>query len=208
MAAHTEESRYGELDHAYVARLRTLPAADDSPFLMLNLMRYRDLADYPAGHPDAGAGLSGREADDRYAPLDILHELGARIVLFGDCVPGSHWDRVAVVRYPSVRSFVDMQERPDFIERHVHKDAGMLETIIAVCRPVGGSTDGAGRIAVELLGPDAAVPEPGAGRLVLQVDGTPVGDGRAWAFAVVTAVPPAPATPDAVVVDALIQELP
>jgi hypothetical protein len=201
------------LDLDYVARLEAVTADQDSPFLMLSLMRYRDLADYPEDHADAGAGLTGREADDRYAPVEILHELGAQVVLYGNVATGSDWDRVAVVRYPSVRSFVDMQERPDFIERHVHKDAGMLETVIAVCRPRGGSVAGETRVLVELLGPDAA-PEPGPGRLVLEVDGTPVGDGRTWSTVVVTGVPGDAVPPSdsssaiAVVVDPLIQELP
>ncbi|GAA1774368.1 hypothetical protein GCM10009795_020540 [Nocardioides hankookensis] len=196
------------LDHAYVARLQSLPAEQDAPFLMLNLMRYRELADYPAGHPDAGVGRTGREADDLYAPLAILHDLGAEVVLYGDVAASEHWDRVAVVRYPSVRSFVDMQERPDFIERHVHKDAGMLSTIIAVCRPVGGSVAGQQRVLVELL--DAGdVPEPGPGRLVLEVDGVPVGDGRTWTSVVITAASPsATGSATTVVVDTLIQELP
>lgn len=217
--SHTEHSAYGVLDHDYVERLRSTPAERDQPFLMLNLMRYREVADYPADHPDAGSGRSGREADDLYAPIDILYDLGARVVLFGEVaeqVAGeTPWDRVAVVRYPSIRAFMDMQDRPDFIERHVHKAAGMLDTIIAVTRPTGGSVEGAARILVELLGPDAR-PVPGPGRLVLGVEGTPVGDGRTWTTALVTALPPdAPAvacssatSAAAVVVEPLIQELP
>ena len=219
VSAHTEQSAYGVLDQDYVARLRATPPEADQPFLMLNLMRYRDLADYPPGHPDAGAGRTGREADDLYAPLAILHDLGAEVVLYGEVaeqVAGeTPWDRVAVVRYPSVRAFVDMQDRPDFIERHVHKEAGMLETIIAVSRPTGGTVDGASRILVELLGPDAR-PVPGPGRLVLGVEGTPVGDGRTWTTVLVTELPagtPAVASvaatsAAAVVVEPLIQELP
>ena len=217
--AHTEHSTYGTLDHEYVAKLRAAPAEQDAPFLMLNLMRYRDVADYPADHPDAGCGRSGREADDLYAPVAILHDLGAEIVFFGevaDQLAGvTPWDRVAVVRYPSVRSFVDMQDRPDFIERHVHKEAGMRETIIAVARPIGGSVAGASRVLVELLGPDAR-PVPGPDRLVLSVDGTPIGDGRTWSSVVVSALPaevPAVAservtTAGAVLVEPFIQELP
>jgi hypothetical protein len=219
VATHTERSTYGVLDAAYVARLRETTGEQDAPFLMLNLMRYHDLAAYPEDHPDAGAGLTGRQADDRYAPLEILLDLGAEVVLFGDVaaqVGGEHpWDRVAVVRYPSVRSFIDMQDRPDFVARHVHKEAGMRETIIAVCRPVGGSVAGSARVQVELLGPDAA-PDPGADRLVLEVDGTPVGDGRTWVSVVVTALPDGTtsAPPEqgtsagALVVEPLIQALP
>jgi hypothetical protein len=216
--AHTEHSSYGVLDHDYIARLRRIPPERDSPFLMLNLMHYRDLAAYPADHPDAGLGRTGREADDLYAPLAILHELGAEVVLFGEVSSqdgGQHpWDRVAAVRYPSVQSFLDMQERPDFIDRHVHKAAGMRDTIIAVCRPVAGFVSGSRRLQVELLGP-GATPTAGPGCLVLEVDGAPVGDGRTWVTAVVTSLPegepiahPAASSAGTLVVDALIQELP
>ena len=38
----------------------------DEPIWMLNLVRYRDVADYPAGHALHGQGLSGAEAYKRY----------------------------------------------------------------------------------------------------------------------------------------------
>jgi len=34
----------------------------DQPIHMLNLIRLRDRADYPPGHPDHGKAISGREA--------------------------------------------------------------------------------------------------------------------------------------------------
>ena len=46
------------------------------------------------------------------------------------------WDRVAVVKYPTRRSFIDMQSRPKFQESHKHKDAGMEQTIVMGCRPM------------------------------------------------------------------------
>jgi len=210
MADHTEHVRYGQLDHEYVARLRSLSPDQDGPILMLNLMRYREWADYPDGR----TGVTGEQADNIYAPLEILQDIGAGIVLFGvveEAIGDGAWERVAIVRYPTVRSFIDMQDRPDFVERHVHKDAGMLETIIAVCHPTGGTLGPARRLRVELLGPGAA-PEPGPGRLVMTVDGSPVGDGRRWVTAVVSDADLEAAPVDAVatggVVSALIQELP
>ena len=99
-------------------------------------------------------------------------------MLFGNVVAqvagDERWDRVAIVRYPTVRSFLDMQDRPDFIERHVHKDAGMDFTIIALCRPVGGEIPG-GELLIDL----SETPHDGPG-LVMEVVGTPIGDGRAW----------------------------
>lgn len=53
------------------------PPAEDGPVCMVNLMKYRAVADNAGGNP---AGRSGREADDEYAPTAILRDIGAPIV--------------------------------------------------------------------------------------------------------------------------------
>ena len=100
---------------------------------MVNLMKYRDRAHY-GGEDD---GVSGREADDRYAPVDVLAAIGAAVCFTADVARSSEdWDRVAVVRYPTRRSFVEMQSRSDFKDKRVHKEAGMDHTIVrARCLP-------------------------------------------------------------------------
>ena len=128
--------RYGTVDLDYAARLAG-SGEDDGPVWMINLMRYRERAEYADGRPSA---LTGWQADDLYAPLDSLAAVGAEIVflgevetqLLGDPPP---WDRVAVVRYPSGRSFIEMQRRDDFVAHHVHKDAGMAATVVTGARP-------------------------------------------------------------------------
>ena len=134
---------YGTVDMDVVARLAGTPPEDDGPVWMVNLMSYRDVATYA---DDRGETISGREADDRYAPLDILDEIGAEIVLVADVdtrLLGDDvsWDRIAIVRYPTGRSFVDMQSRADFRERHVHKEAGMAKTFVLACRPTADVPD-------------------------------------------------------------------
>jgi len=130
--------RYGEIDPEYLERLVSTPPEDDGPVWMVNLMQYRDVADYADGREST---ISGREADDTYAPFGPLAAVGAEIVfvaevadqLLGDA---PKWDRVAVVKYPTRRSFVEMQARPDFRELHEHKDAGMASTIVAGGQPM------------------------------------------------------------------------
>jgi hypothetical protein len=131
--------RYGTIDFDYAARLATTPPDEDRPVWMVNLMKYREVADYQDGREST---ISGQDADDQYAPLGPLAAVGAQLVflatvdtqLLGDT---PQWDRVAVVQYPTGRSFVEMQERADFRELHVHKDAGMEQTIVMGCRPIG-----------------------------------------------------------------------
>ncbi len=148
--------RYGQIDFDYALRLSTTPEVEDGPVWMVNLMRYRDVAEYSDGRDST---LSGREADDAYAPLESLAAVGAEVVFFGDVETQllgdlPPWDRVAVVKYPTRRSFIDMQERKEFKEQHHHKDAGMEATIILGCQPFAHPA------APEGLAEPAQVPHP------------------------------------------------
>jgi hypothetical protein len=134
----TPEIRYGRIDPEYFERLAGTPPGDDGPIWMVNLMKYRDVADYVDGREST---FSGREADDLYAPIGPLAAVGAEIVFVGDVEDqllgdAPKWDRVAVVKYPTRRSFIEMQARPDFLELHEHKDAGMEQTIVMGCTPM------------------------------------------------------------------------
>ncbi|MGZ4695052.1 MAG: hypothetical protein ACXWBN_12110 [Acidimicrobiales bacterium] len=142
----TVSIRYGTLDRDYLSTLATTAPDDDGPVWMVNLMSYRDVADYGPYADDPSADvppspISGREADDRYAPFGPLAAVGAEIVFVGDVESQllgdtPTWDRVAVVRYPTRRAFVELEARADFQARHIHKDAGMEETIVIGCRPI------------------------------------------------------------------------
>lgn len=128
---------YGKIGTEYAKAMFTMAPEDDGPVWMVNLMKYREEAAYA----DGTKGVSGREADDRYAPVKILREIGAEIPFFGDVImtpwgDGTQWDRVAVVKYPTRRSFLEMQNRKDFQAKHEHKDAGMEFTFVIGCQPL------------------------------------------------------------------------
>jgi hypothetical protein len=120
-----------------------LPAEEDGPFWALNLMKYRVVADYADGN---AAGVSGKEADDAYAPLGPLAAVGAMVAFHGDVLDQRAgepaWDRVGIVRYPSRAAFFEMQRRDDFKDQHVHKEAGMEFTIVMSCLPDETPGDG------------------------------------------------------------------
>ncbi|MBI5949465.1 MAG: hypothetical protein HY875_15100 [Chloroflexi bacterium] len=130
--------RYGKPDFEYISRMAATPPESDGPIYMVNLMKYRAVADYA----DSGAPVrSGREADDLYAPTGILRDIGAEVVFVADVErqllgAAPAWDRIGIVKYPTRRSFLAMQRRPDFQEKHVHKDAGMEQTIVMACTPL------------------------------------------------------------------------
>ena len=153
---------YGTINWEMIGSWLQLDPADDQAFWALNLMKYHEVAQYRDGRK----GVSGREADDAYAPFESLTAVGASIVFVGN-VTGQPlgepaWDRIAIVRYPSRAAFIAMQDRPEFKVSHEHKEAGMEFTIILACTPAGpAGTDG------------------GPGQLVMVVDqgGTPVATG-------------------------------
>lgn len=130
--------RYGTIDTDYGMRLATTAPEDDGPVWMVNLMKYRETADYLDGRESS---ISGREADDLYTPIDSLAAVGAEIVFAADVdqqLLGDEtvWDRVAVVKYPTRKSFIDMQSLPSFQDSHQHKEAGMDRTIVMGGQPM------------------------------------------------------------------------
>ena len=78
---------------------------------MLNLVRFRDHAIYPSGHPDADRGWSGAEAYAEYGGTSqpIFNKLGGRIVWRGSMQlmltgpAAEQWDAVFVAEYPDAR---------------------------------------------------------------------------------------------------------
>ena len=158
--------RYGTADLDYAARLATTPPEDDGPVWMVNLMNYRDVADYADGRETT---LTGREADDEYTPIGPLTAIGAEIVYAAEVEmtplgDGTQWDRVGIVKYPTRRSFVEMQQREDFQALHVHKEAGMKQTFVIGCQPMDPQPD---ELAAESAGWDEVEypPTPDDGEL-------------------------------------------
>ncbi len=145
---------YGTVDHDYGLRLATTDPADDGPVWMINLMKYKAKAEYADGRETE---RTGREADDEYTPLGPLAAVGAELVFASDVEDqflgeSPEWDRVAIVKYPTRRSFIEMQQRQDFQDAHVHKEAGMAETIVIGAQPLMGP--------LEPLRPWSEVPHP------------------------------------------------
>lgn len=183
---------YGTPNTEYVRgwRKRT---DDNRPMWAVNLMRYHPVAKYPDGRATI---LSGREADDLYAPHEELAQVGAASVLRATVVhqlvgDGARWDRVAIARYPSRVAQLDMQALPAFQERHVHKIAGMDFTIVlATFRPDGAApppadVDEAPMLLMQAVAdrdaPDLAADLDSTPVAVLDVEDTIIGDARKYA---------------------------
>ena len=128
---------YGKIGRDYAMRMFTMRPEEDGPVWMVNFMKYKEVAAYT---DDESQKISGKEADDLYSPVKILREIGAEVSFFGDVelqLAGDdvQWDRIGVVKYPTRKSFLDMQNRDDFKGKHEHKEAGMQFTFVIGCQP-------------------------------------------------------------------------
>jgi hypothetical protein len=190
--------RFGTIDMNYAADLATRSPENDGPIYMVNFMKYKAVAQYrdPA---DAEDGLTGKDADDKYAPVDVLERIGAHVAFHGTVVDqgcAGEWDRMGIVKYPTRRSFIDMQNRPDFQKKYVHKEAGMDYTIVMGVLPIGEHTviPRRGFVTFRLTAePHGGESSDRGARLA--VEGTIVGDGRVWSDLTMTwsdEVPPVP----------------
>jgi len=180
--------RYGTPNFEMLKTWIGRPAEEDGPFWALNLMKYRAVADYQDGQ---NTSISGRAADDAYAPLGPLEAIGAMVAFHGDVDRQSAgepvWDRIGIVRYPTRAAFFAMQQRDDFKQQHVHKDAGMECTIVMSCLPDAGrppipTPAGTLVLRVGRVRERGDLPEvDGAVRVAtFDVEGVIVGDDRTW----------------------------
>ena len=109
---------------------------DDAPILMLNLLRYREAADYPC---------SGREAYRRYSrtALAKVQGVGGRVELLAAAQvaliapAGEQWDELLLVRYPSKAAFLGMLADPEYRAATVHRTAALADSRLIGCLPPG-----------------------------------------------------------------------
>ena len=115
------------------AGLRQFPA--DQPLLMVNLLRYRDWADY--GPDSDAAPSSGRDAYyQRYAAptFGIIRRLGGRVFSFSHVqIPifapaGENWDDVLLVEYPTFAAVGQLLADPEYQIHVVHRIAALADT--------------------------------------------------------------------------------
>lgn len=95
------------------AQFKSLPR--DTPINMLNLIKLRDVAEYPVGHSNHGQGLTGREAYKLYkagiAPIVAASGGGMVWQQPMECVvtgPAGEWDEAFVMGYPNSAAFLAM----------------------------------------------------------------------------------------------------
>jgi len=118
-------------------------APENGPIVMVNLLKFRDRAEYPDG---SDAHLSGREAYARYgeAVSRLVEGLGGRIRYSG-AVTGlllgeveELWDAVALAEYPTLSAFQAMAMSPEMHAIEHHRKAGLAGQLNIRTRPGPG----------------------------------------------------------------------
>ena len=117
-----------------------LETGNDEPIYMVNLLKFKDKAEYPDKRE---TDLSGKEAYAIYAE-EVQHHLakvGAKSI-FGASVKRlmlgeveELWDSVAIATYPNRKAMLEMISDPDYIKSAQHRVAGLkwqlnIETVI------------------------------------------------------------------------------
>ncbi|MES2096010.1 MAG: DUF1330 domain-containing protein [Pseudomonadota bacterium] len=117
--------------------------AEDGPFVMINLLRFKERADYPDG---SDADLSGREAYARYgaAVQACLASVGGKQIYAGavtDLMLGEVedlWDMVALAQYPSRAAMMAMVQSPEYQAIEKHRVAGLAGQLNIRTKQIGG----------------------------------------------------------------------
>lgn len=104
---------------------------------MLNLLRFRAVADYSA-FPDIAPAtpISGAEAYDRYIEhtLPFLHESGGEVVFYGEGGPfligpdQEHWHRAMLVRQNSIEDFIAFANHQEYLKGIGHRTAALEDS--------------------------------------------------------------------------------
>ncbi len=110
----------------------------DVPVVMLNLLRFRDQAVYPAdkAQPDR----TGREAYAQYGReiQSHLDRVGGKVIWQGEAKhtfiapPDESWDEVLLVQYPSRDAFLSMLMSPGYQAITFHRTAALEDARLVV----------------------------------------------------------------------------
>ena len=110
---------------------------DDSPIVMVNLIRFKDQA------TGIDEGRTGAEAYATYGQniAPYLAEVGGEVLIATASVESiigpeqAEWDAVLLVRYPSRKAFIQMITNPGYQKEHEHRAAGVEEARLILSGP-------------------------------------------------------------------------
>lgn len=107
------------------------------PVTMLNLLRFRDVADYSESpHLSPEGELAGKAAYQLYMQhtLPFMKEAGGEVIFYGaaaDYLIGpseEKWDVVLIVRYPSAGAFLAFAQNEAYLKGIGHRTAALADS--------------------------------------------------------------------------------
>ncbi|MGR3810939.1 DUF1330 domain-containing protein [Jiulongibacter sp. NS-SX5] len=107
------------------------------PFLMLNLLKFNEEANYEGlPHLAPEKPITGKDAYDKYmeATLPFLKEAGSEIILQGKGGPFligpefEKWDMVLILRHASVEQFMAFAQNKDYLKIAGHRTAALADS--------------------------------------------------------------------------------
>lgn len=115
----------------------------DGPIYMLNLLTFKEKAEYPDGRD---TDLTGAEAYAIYGAEVVGHlakvggspmfSANVERLMLGEVE--ELWDTAAIAMYPSRKAMMDMMSSPDYQASAVHRAAGLAGQLnIELVEPVG-----------------------------------------------------------------------
>jgi uncharacterized protein (DUF1330 family) len=110
--------------------LTTIPKKTE--LVMLNLLKYRSRASYP----DQQSELSGQQAYAIYAKsaFKFVSQVGGKPIWMGSAQAsiiapeGEDWDKIILVKYPSIEAFISMITNPDYKNITQHRTAALANS--------------------------------------------------------------------------------
>jgi hypothetical protein len=129
MTAHLEPTQ--ESGRAFMMR------GLKGPIIMLNLLRFRDVADYSASPElEPGRPISGAEAYDLYIAHTLPHlaRSGGELLLVGEGgrfligPEAERWDRAMLVRQKSVEAFMAFAQDKAYLAGIGHRTAALADS--------------------------------------------------------------------------------
>ena len=116
----------------------------DGPIYMVNLLKFRERAEYPDGRE---TNLTGEQAYGLYTEgvSKLLTEFGGALTFAADVERlmlgevEELWDKVAIAMYPSRAAMFEMMRSPGMQEIGVHRAAGLAGQLNIETVATGGA---------------------------------------------------------------------